>query len=35
MLGGVLRVFIFEKNSDYGFDSLASELESLTIKKPV
>jgi hypothetical protein len=30
---GVLWVLSFEKNSDYGFDSLASEWESLTIKK--
>ena len=29
----MLRVLIFEKNSDYGFDILAAEWESLTIKK--
>jgi len=27
----VLRVLIFEKNSNYGFDSLAAEWESLRI----
>jgi hypothetical protein len=29
----VLQVIIFEKNSDHGFDILAAEWESLTIKK--
>jgi hypothetical protein len=31
----VLRVLNFEKNSDYGFVSLAAEWENLRIKKPV
>jgi hypothetical protein len=30
---GVLWVLIFEKNSDYGFDSVVAKCESLTIKK--